>query len=53
MDNLDVHISLVTSQNVTAPKHYVQLTKVLQGLVTSQNVTAPKHRLRKRHAKQV
>ena len=34
--------SLVTSQNVTAPKHVTLSIQRLCGLVTSQNVTAPK-----------
>ena len=33
---------LVTSQNVTAPKHILNRHKRKIGLVTSQNVTAPK-----------
>ena len=35
-------LSLVTSQNVTAPKLSLVVQEVLIGLVTSQNVTAPK-----------
>ena len=34
--------SLVTSQNVTAPKQLIPLVIPSHGLVTSQNVTAPK-----------
>ena len=34
--------SLVTSQNVTAPKPIAGIPEVREGLVTSQNVTAPK-----------
>ena len=35
---------LVTSQNVTAPKHHWPELHIRASLVTSQNVTAPKHR---------
>ena len=35
-------LSLVTSQNVTAPKRFVVFAVKSVGLVTSQNVTAPK-----------
>ena len=35
--------SLVTSQNVTAPKQLGKSDKTSSCLVTSQNVTAPKH----------
>ena len=35
--------SLITSQNVTAPKHVLLRAAVGAGLITSQNVTAPKH----------
>ena len=37
-----VRIRLVTSQNVTAPKHCLSRTVYNSRLVTSQNVTAPK-----------
>ena len=36
------HYSLVTSQNVTAPKPVDKLNLLRYSLVTSQNVTAPK-----------
>ena len=37
-----MYLSLVTSQNVTAPKLVLGHVVVPAGLVTSQNVTAPK-----------
>ena len=39
---IDTLMSLVTSQNVTAPKHEVDQLEIMSRLVTSQNVTAPK-----------
>ena len=36
-------LCLITSQNVTAPKHGEDVPKVEESLITSQNVTAPKH----------
>ena len=50
MDDLSpLQKGLVTSQNVTAPKHFLNTDSGFLSLVTSQNVTAPKlllHRLR-------
>ena len=39
---MDLEESLVTSQNVTAPKRLRKVRVKNTGLVTSQNVTAPK-----------
>ena len=36
-------ISLITSQNVTAPKLVIPIITPGNRLITSQNVTAPKH----------
>ena len=38
-------MGLVTSQNVTAPKHFAKSLRKIASLVTSQNVTAPKPRM--------
>ena len=38
---------LVTSQNVTAPKHLMMRAVIDDRLVTSQNVTAPKQAIQK------
>ena len=36
-------LSLITSQNATAPKPAIFLTLLIRCLITSQNATAPKH----------
>ena len=39
---IDNVFSLITSQNVTAPKLAIEVDETNEGLITSQNVTAPK-----------
>ena len=41
-----LRLSLVTSQNVTAPKLDASIVEPVPSLVTSQNVTAPKQGLK-------
>ena len=46
-------VSLITSQNVTAPKPTLVWTPPVAGLITSQNVTAPKRARRRRRRRLV